>query len=192
MTIITAQEVVRRDKEGGRGGYEMAHHASDTTETKNEQDCWAEFTELRAGSTNSRRRLSHQVSAECLSSTQAPERLRSRPAEPTHKTLPMEKRRGPSPGANYPRPCHQRRAVSFKNHQHRRCTLNRSGLGIVGRLLLSVEDTNWLRWYNELLTLNGEENYRKVQKLCWIYSRYENIPDGLYLTVSTYTKLSWP
>lgn len=40
-------------------------------ETKNEQDCWAEFTELRAGFTNSRRRLSHQVSAECLCSTQA-------------------------------------------------------------------------------------------------------------------------
>lgn len=121
-----------KKKRGSWNGAPRVWH----NETKNEQDCWAEFTELRAGFTNSRRRLSHQVSAECLCFTQAPERLRSGRAEPTHTTLPMEQRKDPSPGANYPPPCHQRPAVSFKNHQCRRCRLNRSGAGIVERLLM--------------------------------------------------------
>lgn len=153
MTIITEQEAAKRqrgEKKGSWNGAPCVWH----NETKNEQDCWAEFTELRAGFTNSRRRLSHRVSAECRCFTQAPERLRSGRAEPTHTTLPMEQRRDPSPGANYPPPCHQRPTVSFKNHQCRRCRLNRSGAGIVERLLMiQINSDSVMR-----LTLNCKGN----------------------------------
>lgn len=109
--------------------HETPHCASDKTDIKNEQDRWEEFSELRAGFTNSRRRLSHHIKARCLSSAQA---LRGRKADwpsPRRHRCRWRSKRGPSPGASYPPSRHQSLTVSFIKHQLWRCRLTRSGVG---------------------------------------------------------------